>query len=918
MKHFFFHSLWCLSLLCFTSLHAWSGVVVKSWQMTTAHGLPNNTVRCLMIDHKGQIWMGTQNGLACYNGNRVRTYVLDSCPDTSEVVNKKIRWIVEDNKHLIWVLTADNQVLCLEPISGTRVPVNAQGDWSVKASSVATDEMGHIQLDRVKHSNVPRGTRRLLDNKGGQWFYNGTGVLKGVPAGSKDTLTLHLMTAEQLSMIDQERYDVCCTRDGLIAITTYGAGLYLYNPHSHSLTTYSCADHNPILGSNYLYQVEEDATGNLWIAQRNAGLAHLYIAPRGIDRVQNLFAQGAIADSEILSVLPDEKGGFYYSTRSCKLFHSEKKTAGGLSSTLVAHLPSPAYTLAYHADGHLMAGLRKGGVWMEHASLPMKGGIFDLLIDDAGRTWVATLGRGLWMAAGGMQQPAMQQVGFKAFHLRVVRALSQHPRGRIWAATDKGLLSFRPTGLKQRDDLAPCLFTPQNSALHDSELNTVFVDESGDVWVGTMGNGVCRVQLDARERPVKWTYYDTTDGLASNEVQSITQSRDGKIWIATQYGLSCFMPADESFTSYFLSSTLQGDMYSINASALLTDGRLALATADGVVLIDPAQLKGASFSASPCITEVEVAGKRMVLHEQADGSLPSFDLDWEHRSLRVSYSNLDYSRFRSSLYRYRIKGLSEEWSEPDPTGEVMLTDLPQGHYVLEVMSCNSSGKWCRDATRLAFNVLPPWWRSTWAYTIYALVLVLLVSIGLLVAHRLWRMHLMVEREQEMSAFKLSLFIKLWQEFRLPLAKLKESLHAMGVQPKQIDSEVEALEQSLQQTLQFEAAAGQEESFEGRLQHVVEQHIADTQFGVEQLAEALGCGRTNCFSRVKYYTGMTPAEYIRTIRLKKAARLLLSDTLNVSQVAQMVGFDDLSHFSRSFKAYFGMSPTAFVNEKKRNS
>ena len=71
--------------------------VLKSWQMTTAHGLPNNTVRCVFQDHRGRIWMGTQNGLACYDGNRVEVYALKDAGGEERIPGPKIRQIVEES-----------------------------------------------------------------------------------------------------------------------------------------------------------------------------------------------------------------------------------------------------------------------------------------------------------------------------------------------------------------------------------------------------------------------------------------------------------------------------------------------------------------------------------------------------------------------------------------------------------------------------------------------------------------------------------------------------------------------------------------------------------------------------------------------------------------------------------------------------
>jgi transcriptional regulator GlxA family with amidase domain len=109
----------------------------------------------------------------------------------------------------------------------------------------------------------------------------------------------------------------------------------------------------------------------------------------------------------------------------------------------------------------------------------------------------------------------------------------------------------------------------------------------------------------------------------------------------------------------------------------------------------------------------------------------------------------------------------------------------------------------------------------------------------------------------------------------------------------------------------------EEQFESQDQKLlklaistVENNISDTQFGVEKMAEQMNMSRTNLHRKLKTIMGLPPSELIRTIRLKKAARLILSKVDSVSQIAIVVGFDDYAHFSKSFKKHFGVPPTNY--------
>ena len=87
-------------------------------------------------------------------------------------------------------------------------------------------------------------------------------------------------------------------------------------------------------------------------------------------------------------------------------------------------------------------------------------------------------------------------------------------------------------------------------------------------------------------------------------------------------------------------------------------------------------------------------------------------------------------------------------------------------------------------------------------------------------------------------------------------------------------------------------------------------LNDTQVSAESFAQGMGFGRTLFFKKVKQLTGLTPNDYIRKIRLEKAAELLLTTNMTAAEIAYKVGFDDQYYFSKSFKRYFGQPPSQY--------
>lgn len=107
-----------------------------------------------------------------------------------------------------------------------------------------------------------------------------------------------------------------------------------------------------------------------------------------------------------------------------------------------------------------------------------------------------------------------------------------------------------------------------------------------------------------------------------------------------------------------------------------------------------------------------------------------------------------------------------------------------------------------------------------------------------------------------------------------------------------------------------AVSKEEKPFVQEVLETVEAHLADSTFGTSRLAETLGMSRRHMTRRVKEVTGETPGDLLRRMRMDRAAQLLRQSTNNVSEIARTVGFNSPSHFSKSFQAHFGASPTAF--------
>jgi DNA-binding response OmpR family regulator len=110
------------------------------------------------------------------------------------------------------------------------------------------------------------------------------------------------------------------------------------------------------------------------------------------------------------------------------------------------------------------------------------------------------------------------------------------------------------------------------------------------------------------------------------------------------------------------------------------------------------------------------------------------------------------------------------------------------------------------------------------------------------------------------------------------------------------------------------ASERDKEFVDELHRVLEENLANARFSVDDFAAQMNVGRTVFYKKVKGVTGYSPNEYIRIMRMKKAAELLLGGKFTVAEVSYKVGIDDPFYFSKCFKSQFGVAPSVYQKGK----
>jgi signal transduction histidine kinase len=348
--------------------------------------------------------------------------------------------------------------------------------------------------------------------------------------------------------------------------------------------------------------------------------------------------------------------------------------------------------------------------------------------DSAGRLWVTSLsGIDLLDRATGRfrhyRQPPARAGEPDADRSTV--AIAEDRAGTVWfGATHGGLYRLDPGSEElvdyRRGDPAP-------EPLSSDYVGALLVDRTGLLWLGTR-RGLNRYDTESGEI-VAW---EREDGLPDDAVLALLEDGDGRIWLSTNRGLSRFDPRTESFQSFGADDGLQSDSFSVRSAYRGKDGELFFGGIHGFNAFYPDRVGIDPYPPPVHVTDFQLFNRPVPLREDDPDSplvrsiLETRELVLDHRQevLTFELAALHYASPEQNRYAYRLEGFDDEWSYTTARRRfVTYTHLSPGRYVFRAKASNKDGVWNEEGTSIAITVLPAPWRSWWAYTFYALVLV---------------------------------------------------------------------------------------------------------------------------------------------------------------------------------------------------
>lgn len=747
-------------------------------QSNNPHSLNSNIVTKVFCDHNGQLWVGLRTGLARYDyaTDRFIPYSFSSGQTprvTSLLQRRNGELLVGTSGRGLYRLTGNilNKVK-----DGYTTP---SGNWYY--NQMLEDSRGRFWKCGYGEEIT------MKDYKGVHSFFVRQGIVMKLVERAGDILVIcqHGISSYHQGKMGNSDIDLSVlgnntsissayqSRNGNIYIGTRGDGLLMLEKGSKKLTRVECNLNGIDFNTAKIWCIQEDRFGNMWLGCQSKGLVI-------IPHVQPQFAswrfssQGYHVSSTVTSICRGDHGIIWCVVQGNGVYGFDKR------GHIVSHPSSPTSPEIMYRD-------KNGRYWIctdeaLYAYNPLTGqsqyqasfvceklnGICDL---GHGSLFISTYSRGLTIfnprnhSSHNYLSTDVDPV-HGILHNNWILAMMPDRYGCLWVATSAGVSCYDP----QKNNFHPYGW---DSLLDGTMCYSLCETNHGEVLIGT-DRGLY-IYYHGSKKVVRFKY---GNALSNKVIGNIVQSNNGDIWCATSMGIWQFDSKRKKFVGHVLGNGLTMKEYVNNVSLHTNDDMIYFANNDGLTVFNASQtmgchkalpdvkLTGFLIAGNPVNTLTESNGRHV-----ADGPVTSTDhyqVSYLDNSISLEFSLLDFVSPDNIIYEYRIN--DGRWMQtPEGINSIQLSHLQPGNYHIEVRAL-SAGVYSKTKT-ITLDVLPPWYRSGWAYTLYYIALLLLFVAGVWVIKKNARQRL----DEEKMRFLINATHDIRSPLTLilgPLAKLK--------------------------------------------------------------------------------------------------------------------------------------------------
>ena len=769
--------------------------------------LSNNSVTSITEDQEGYLWVGTNNGLnrIDLNTNEIKRYNLE----TNGLVANSISTVYTDRSGCLWVGTWEGlnrynregdhfEYIPIEDDTERAMIVTLLEDSSGrfwigtrnKGLLLCDHQMNLISQFTSESKNMPLNNNNITsiyeDDKKQIWVgCKNSGLnkinLRDNEVTSYTNLNSGLSNNSVRCIIEWQGKLLIGTFDGIFDLdkaTERIVKVAGYDDINKSLSHYSV----------YCFCVDRDKT--LWVGTFAGGVNYL-------NKFTNRFVLHK--PQEELNIRTGIYGAITYespedlwiATEGYGLLNYNKRT-----NESHYYLIDPSVRFAFNTniiksvfyeDGYVWCGTTKGEIYKFNIKTkkfslyhqyPIEYSIYSIIRDHNDVLWVggASTEFGLTCFVNDSLVTTFYNNVDEPIYFSNVRCILEEEDGVfLLGSTAEGLLRF-DTHKKQLTKYSNEA-SVEKYRIPNNYISAIVRTKSGEIWVSTYGGGIFQLDESKAIRRIM----TVREGLLDNNICTLVESSDQRLWMSTVNGLIMFDPAKDEVRNYHRHNGIDIREFTLHSGIALPDGSLCFAGSNGFVTfhveamdknnnIPPVVLEQLSVNNHP----VKVGDESAILDKVLNG-METIRLAYNENNFSITYQALNYIYATQNQYAYKLEGYDTDWNYVGERNSAFYTNLSPGKYVFRVKASNNDGVWNEEGRSLAIVVQPPLWRTWYAYLFYVIALAAIIY-GILYYVNIKRnleaglkmKQLEKQKQEEFHQAKIRLFTNFSHELRTPL------------------------------------------------------------------------------------------------------------------------------------------------------
>lgn len=786
--------------------------------------LPSNTISFIHEQKNNNVWIGTAKGLLFLelqtNGTFKSSNILSGTSITAVAEGDTQVWFTTDKGVLLaydkTLKSFKEYAISNQKLQGVCVSKKEQ----VVFVSTANGKVKTVNCNTgkvISEAQMPgKSFFSIYEDKNGLLWLEPEfrGVVKlDVKTG---VFKYFVQKNDASFQIFKNNFDVFEDKFGRVWTCMKGGGFGYYNQETDEIgRLYDKTAEDSSLAYNIITSKYLDASGVLWLNTNDRGINKVIFQEEDFKHQLLFDVTDNKTDNEIRGLLSDSKQRLWMASKSDKLVITKN---GKPVSNPIVNWPKNGIDLIYvlfeDSKGNIWFGTKGNGLFRAkplneersqytlysykhnaNDSNSISGNkIYSILEDKYGRIWVGNYGKGINLITEDNGEVQFKNVencfqNYPINSCNLVRHLFEDSKGKIWISTTNGLLVAQPT----KDNLSALQFETYRKVSGDStsigsnDILFVQKDSNHTLWVSSAGGGLSKVI--ERNNTIRFKTFTSQNGLPSDFILSMVEDNHKNLWLATENGISKFNLNNYSFRNFDAYDGLYKTGFSESSSLKLPDNNLLFGCIKGYLIFNPEAVNDIKIPAAMSFSKLEVNNEEVFLNTEQSPLTSninysgSIHLNYNQNTIGLNYQVLDYRSNKKQTYAYRLKGIDKEWHNVNNQTKATYTNLAPGDYELEVKCVNPELYTNTPSKSLAISIAPPFWKTTWAYGIYIVLVLLLLELIRRIVFSMIRLRNKVALEQKLTELKLNFFTNISHELRTPLTLIVNPIEEIAKDEK---------------------------------------------------------------------------------------------------------------------------------------